>query len=100
MAESRPAISLEYLPVAISGDVELDDQPVRFAFMPDGAGSPGDDDWITAAWTGDAGMTRTARLLVGPEGDYVPVPGGVVGWYKVTDDPEIPARPFGYIRFT
>jgi hypothetical protein len=96
----RPAISLEYFEIAITAAVTLTAQPVEFAFVPDGDDGPADDDWTAATWIGDAGLTRAARLLLGPGGDVTLAVGGYVPWYRVTDDPEIPARPVGWLSVT
>lgn len=94
-----PAISLQYLTASITADVTLDDQVVALALMADSTGSPGADDWTTATWVGDAGTTRSARILVGPGGDFTPSVGGYTVYGRVTNDPEIPVMKVGWVRF-
>ncbi|HEY9371461.1 hypothetical protein [Streptomyces sp.] len=97
----RPAITLEYFGVEITTSSVLDAQPVHLAFVDmDTASSPVSGDWKVAAWVGTAGTTRTARVLLGPAGAVTLAPGKYMVWYKVTDSPEIPARPVGVLSIT
>lgn len=77
--------STEYLQVAFTASVTLDQQPVELAVVEPGA-RPGDEDWIAAEWVGQAATSRTARILI-DDGTHV----GLRNVYgRVTDDPEVP----------
>lgn len=73
--------STEYLDVTVHCDFTLSAQPVAFSFD---EGST----WLTAAWIGTAGTTRTARLLI--DGTNTPAGTGAKVYVKVTDATEIP----------
>lgn len=73
--------STEYLEVAVTADVTLASQPVSISFDR--------TTWHSAAWTGDPGLTRTARLLVGSSGCPVPAKSTPV-FVRITDNPEAP----------
>lgn len=71
----------EYRKVTVTADVTLDTQPVAFSL-------DGGTTWLDAEWTGSTGMTRTARILLGPDNTPDRRSGAVE--VRVTDDPEIP----------
>lgn len=92
MTELRNRASYEYLTVAVTADATLDEQPVEIAVT---QGQPTEDDWAAAAWLGDPGTTRQARI------DPF-TPPGVGMWavhVRVTDFPEIPVLNAGSIFF-
>lgn len=91
MSAQQPSISVEYARVRITANVSLSSQTVELAFMGSRTTEPGDSDWVTATWLGDAGTTRDAGVLVGP-GQHVLAEGSYWVWFRVTDTPEIPAR--------
>lgn len=71
----------EYLDVTVRCDFTLSAQPVAFSFD---EGST----WLTAAWIGTAGTTRTARLLLNT--GNTPAGTGARVYVKVTDSTETP----------
>ncbi len=76
--------SVEYLKVrvrSLTGEVQLDEQTVEFSFD--------QEDWHTAEWTGDAGTTRVAQLLVGASVE-IPDPGYTNVYVRVGGSPESP----------
>ena len=83
--------SLEYVSVVITASVELDEQTVEIGLQQITAPRPAAD-WYTAAWVGDAGTSRAARILVGPGGDAELAAGVYSVQYRVTDTPEIPVE--------
>lgn len=95
--EPWPSITKELFKVRITADVELDTQPVYLAFMSENT-KPTDDDLHEATWQGDPGTSRVAAVMVGPGTDIQLEPGGYTVWYKVTDNPEEPWRPCGWVR--
>jgi len=107
---TRSAQSLEYVLCTVAttdGDgaaVDITSDVVKMAFVPDGDPLADDTDFITADWetndTDPAAPIYSARLLVGPGGDYEPVAGTRVDVYvAVTDNPEEPKIRAGSIRF-
>lgn len=82
--------TVEYLDIPITADTELTTQPVAISL--DDATT-----WLTATWTGDAGATRTASVLLGADN---PLP--AVGQYrilvKITDNPEAPIIDAGRLQ--
>jgi hypothetical protein len=93
--------STEYLHIEWQASVALDQQTVEFAFLtgknpvPDSSTT-----WQTGEWEGDASITRTARLLVGP-GAKVQLPTGKVAVFtRLHDSPEVPVRESGVITVT
>lgn len=93
---SRPAESLEYVEATVTSDVTLDAQTVEFAIL---TAAPVDGTtWTAGAWTGTAGTTRIARILVGPGGTLDPGVGSYTVFVRVTDTPEIPAIPSGSLQ--
>lgn len=91
--------SQEYLKVTITGDVELDAQPVYFAVIAASAVHPEDTDWVEAEWTGVKGLSRVARLLLGEDG-YAIEPGEYQVFAKVIDNPEEPVMAAGYLTIS
>jgi len=79
--------TVEFLDVTVAADTELSGQPVALSF--DAAV------WHVAAWVGDAGKNRTARLLMNaanfPAASASPV------YIKITDNPEAPILRAGSI---
>jgi hypothetical protein len=96
---SIPAVSKEYVHVAITSDVTLDTQAVEFAYL---AGSATPDDattWLAAAWAGDPSPVRTAQSLIGPGSAAGELAVGLWNVYvRVTDTAEIPVRFAGQIK--
>jgi hypothetical protein len=101
----RPVASLEYVRVQVveTQGLTIGAASVQIAFK-DGATEPSGGDWLNGEWQ-DAGTTvsgkfvRTARILAGPAGTYVPSVGTKTVWYKFSDTPETPARPAGSITW-
>lgn len=91
MSERRVmyAGTIEYLGVTLTSDQTLDTQPVAVSFDR--------TTWHNATWTGTAGLTRTARVLVG---DTVPLPqkGTWTVYTRVTDNPEAPIVAAGVLE--
>lgn len=82
--------SVEYLHVDVTCDVVLDQQPVEI-----GLGSTVDKaTWTSAAWEGDAGTTRTCRILL--DGSLAASKYNV--FVKIHDTPEIPIVRAGVLR--
>lgn len=111
--EIRPAISLEYIRVATSATdedgatVDPTADGVALAFVTEGDPVDVDTDFITGDWETDVSTPTApiyyARVLAGPapDSDYVPVADTSIDIYaKVTDNPEIPIRKAGTVRFT
>lgn len=93
MAATIPAVSTEYLHGPVTANVTLDAQVVEVAFVtPSSAVPDASTSWITAAWEGSPGLTRTWRVLIGPS-TTAPLAAGAYGvWVRVHDTPEIPVR--------
>ena len=90
MPYSLSSLSLEYVRL-----------PARRLPVP--SGPPAGGDWKTASWETDATTTPPtyyARCLVGPGGTVPLAPGTYMIWLKITDAPEIPARPVAPITIT
>lgn len=97
MTERRSIEGLEWAraTVASGGTAVLTDDVVEMAFAAPFV-TPGDTDWLTAEWE-SGGPPYIARVLVGEGagplgGTALPV-GTYYAWVRVTDQPEIPARP-------
>lgn len=91
-----PTITKELFKVRITALEDLDTQPVRLGFMLEDA-KPTDEDMHEATWQGDVGKSREAGVMVGPDTDIELTAGGYTVWYRVTDNPEIPWRPCGWV---
>ncbi len=89
-----PVSSTEYLKVTVTADVTLSAQAVSVAIIP-ARSRPGPPYWQPAAWTGTAGTTRTAMLLIGPNSDNVLTVGEYDVWVLLEDNPEQPTDPAG-----
>jgi hypothetical protein len=91
-----PAISVEYVRVAVTGPtgVDLGELDVALAVVADGQ-IPVTDDWKVGTWIGSS-----AAVLVGP-GTLLELGQGTYDVYvKITSDPEIPVLPSGSIHIT
>ncbi|MGH3095114.1 MAG: hypothetical protein ACRDMV_03840 [Streptosporangiales bacterium] len=96
-----PAISIEYLHVPVNASVTLDEQTVEItALTGQGTVPDASTTWTTAEWTGDAGESRTARILIGPDADLELAAGSYTVWCRVHDDPEVPVRAAGPLKLT
>lgn len=78
---------------------------VSVAFVAEGTALSGSTTYTPAVWeTNNSDPTApiySARVLVGPTGDYVPTAGMRVDvWVSVTDNPESPKIHSGVVRFT
>jgi hypothetical protein len=73
--------SVEYLTVSVTADVTLDTQAVKISV-------DGKTTWLTAAWIGTAGTTRSCRVLL--DNTNMPPAGERQVFVQVTDTPEIP----------
>lgn len=73
--------SIEYISATVTADVTLDAQAVKISV---------DDKatWLTAAWTGDPGTTRSCRVLL--NGTNMPAAGERPVFVQITDSPETP----------
>ncbi len=99
MPYSLSSLSLEYVRLPVSAKdsgamVNPTGDAVAMAFM--ASGSPAGGDWKTASWETDATTTPPtyyARCLVGPSPGNPLAPGTYMIWLRITDAPEIPARP-------
>lgn len=102
MGAEMSTISLEYVKVPVSftengavqdptGDV------VQMAFVASGS-TPTGPDWVNASWETVGPRSFNARTLVGPTAKVL-VAGTYKVWVKITDSPEIPAKPApGFLR--
>lgn len=98
MALNLYAASTEYVHVPVTASVTLDTQTVEFAFLTGPTPTPdADTAWLPATWAGDAGMTRDARVLVGPGGDTQLEPDTYAVFVRVHDTPETPVRKSGEV---
>lgn len=82
--------SVEYLFADVTADRTLDSQPVGIAIDTSTDGAV----FADATWIGEAGLTRTCRLLL--DGTLNVGKYGV--WVKITDSPEIPIIKAGSLR--
>lgn len=95
MSMSMSTLSTEYVRVRVSATkngiayVPTSDT-VAMAFVTPGS-TPASGDWKTASWE-TAGSVYYAICLVGPGGNALAA-GTYKVWVKVTDSPEVPARP-------
>ena len=74
---------------------------VQMAFMATATQVPQSSDWKTAVWatvTGNLLYPYAAYCLVGPGGTINPGIGTYVIFLKVTDSPEVPVIPVGYLE--
>jgi hypothetical protein len=91
-----PAISVEYVQVAVTGPAGLDlsDLDVELAIVADGQ-TPDTGDWKAGTWIGSS-----AAVLIGP-GTSLELDQGTYDVYvKITSSPEIPVLPSGSIHIT
>lgn len=110
MPISQPAISTEYVrlgPIILhNADGTLYNptaDTITITFINDSTGgSPTTGDWKTASWFTDTSNTTTAyyaEILVGPTATTLTA-GVYTVWLKITDSPEIPARPVDTLTIT
>ncbi len=107
MPYSQSSLSQEYVHVrvrdAIAGADPTGDT-VQMAFVPTPYANPSGGDWKSASWYTDASDPARpvyyARCLVGPSGTVALPPGTYRLWLKLTDAPEVPARPVADITIT
>ncbi|MFG3051891.1 hypothetical protein ACGFZP_13200 [Kitasatospora sp. NPDC048239] len=85
------ALSTEYYEVGVTWDRGIPTgYGVEMAIVPVGH-EPAAGDWHAAAWdTASSGTGTVAKLLVGPAGVVVPVPGRYRAWVRVAATPELP----------
>ena len=95
MAATISAVSVEYVYVPVTANVDLDEQPVTFAFVPGNAAPTGATSWAVGVWVGEVAPVRTARVLIGPGTAVELQPGEFSVWVRVDDDPEEPVRKAG-----
>jgi hypothetical protein len=91
-----PAISVEYVKVAVTGPtgVDLGDLDVELAIVADGQ-TPDVGDWKAGTWIGSS-----AAVLIGP-GTLLELGQGTYDVYvKITSSPEVPVLPSGSIHIT
>jgi hypothetical protein len=91
-----PAISVEYVQVAVTGPAGLDlsELDVELAVVADGQ-VPDVGDWKDGAWIGSS-----AAVLIGPGSSLELMPGTYDVYVKITSSPEIPVLPSGSIHIT
>lgn len=90
--------STENIHAPVTATVSLSAQPVAIAI---GRNSDGTYTWLTAAWTGDVGTTRTAVTSTPVVFTAANYPNQSYPIYvKVTDTPEVPVMKAGEITFT
>lgn len=94
------SLTTEYVYVPVTADVSLNAQPVEIAIIPVTQEEPAEEDWYTAAWAGAAGLTRSAKLLVGPDETVTLVDGKYTIWARVTDTPKVPVLKSGLLIVT
>lgn len=82
--------SIEYLYADVNSDIVLDEQPVEMAI----ATTVTTAVWKSAAWVGDAGLARSARLLL----DGTLTAGKYQVFVKVHDAPEVPIIHAGTLK--
>ena len=83
-----PSISVEYVPVPVTGPSGLTTLPVEMAIVQQGQ-DPAGGDWKSAEWSDDA--DSTALVLIGPGTDLELEKGVNYGiWVKITSSPEVP----------
>lgn len=94
-------ISDEYCLVDIRARLDPTADVVEMAFMAT-TDKPGDDDWQTGSWEPYGGRgPYVARCLIGDGDDAVALDAGkYTVWVRITDDPEIPAKPAGNLIIT
>lgn len=104
MSTRQSIASLELLfttPISIDG-ADPSEDPIEFAFIAPGA-TPVDADWYDGSWRTTGGVWLGQVLIGGelvedpPEDAVILDPGKYVVWVRVTDNPEIPARPIDVI---
>jgi hypothetical protein len=91
-----PAISVEYVKVAVTGPtgVDLSDLDVELAIVDDGQ-IPDVGDWKAGTWIGSS-----AAVLIGPGTDLALDQGTYDVYVKITSSPEVPVLPSGSIHIT
>lgn len=87
--------SVEYVNVKWTADVTLGAQAVQIAVWPTTRALQAAD-WRNASWAGNAGTTRTARVLV----NFAALDAADAYFVhsKLTDNPEAPVKDAGVIR--
>ncbi|HOY80523.1 MAG TPA: hypothetical protein PLB92_00150 [Rhodoglobus sp.] len=93
------SVSVEYVRVKLTADVELNSQTVELAILSSQAAEPDDGDWHAATWLTPEGKSRTAGVLVGTGGLVLPN-GEYWVWFRLTDNPEKPAKRAGQLIIT
>jgi hypothetical protein len=91
-----PAISVEYVRVAVTGPtgVDLGELDVEMAVVADGQ-TPDVDDWKVGTWIGSS-----AAVLIGPGTPLALDQGTYDVYVKITSSPEVPVLPSGSIHIT
>lgn len=91
-ARRIPSGSVEFLTVLVDtgGVATLSSQPVAFALTAVGYDPDGTTTWRSASWSGEAGTSRSAAILIGPGTSHIIAEGKYEVWVKVTDNPESP----------
>lgn len=97
--------SLEYVRVQVSAReagaaVDPTGSTVTMAFLLTDT-APVSGDWKTASWDTDATTTPDtyrAQCLVGSGGAVTLTAGTYRVWLKITDSPETPIKPAGYLK--
>lgn len=96
----QQATSLQYVPIIVTAmNANPTGDSVAIAFTAPGA-DPQPSDWNAAGWdaSADVGVNQyLARCLVGPGGAVQLAVGAYQVWIKITDNPEVPVLPAGYL---
>lgn len=84
--------STEFLVVEVTASETLSAQPVEISV-------DNQQTWLTGAWIGDPGTTRSARVLL-TSGSNMPTAGERPAFVRLTDSPEVPVfATSGTVRF-
>lgn len=97
---SIPVSSSQFLAAditAIAGGVTENPTsfPVDIAFIA-GPTQPQSSDWISASWASMFGPPYIAQIMVGPNGHVLP-PGTYKIWARVSNPPQVPVIPVGFV---
>lgn len=94
-----PSGTEEYVKAVVRADVTLTDSMTVELSLSTGNGTTGyTHDWLTGAWEGDEGTTRTARTALPVLFDAT-YPGPTYALFvRLTDNPEVPIMSAGVVR--
>lgn len=100
MSLRQSVASSEFVTVGpvVTGAADPTTDDVDMAFMAD-LGTPGEDDWVEAAWVSGGPPYFVQRMVYGdvvltpPADSTVLGTGQYIVWLRIHDNPETPARP-------